>query len=647
MATYFVRADGTSTKSGATDPTSASTSMSGATFNASTFSPGDVVIFSGRGGTFSTASINIPSSGDGDLSRIIYKGEPGYLPEIQAATCASKNYVDIDDITHGNEFTFSGTSLGVRTHNIRSVIAAGGAHGFQHTDTAQVDHYNHYATGMGDQGLSMHDSTTVKVFGFLYENMGASGASNGIGFNATGFKNGEFYDGVIRQNLAGKFSIGMNSAPGNWKFHRLRVEENGLTVRNNFDITNTVGSIDIANCIFTGLTTGDYYMLFRAGVNAKIFNTIFASGSPTTGVIACLTALGIYKNNIFYNTNAKSYSAATGTISNSVFFNAGSGQGTNKILLDPLFVDAPSKNFQLQSSSPCIGAGLDLSTAFTTDITGSTRTIPWDIGPYKQTLSDNSGILTVTEPSDISGFNGVITIYGTASAAEGPDTVLFNGSIVINGLLSADESSDSAAISGNISGVGVSGTLAIQETGDTSTISGKLTVSGSLIATEPPDISLVSGIVGSGIAGDLTVVEQGDVANIYGTVDVFITGSMTAAESGDLSDLNGTVTATLTLESLQSRIVVLEAEMAAMDAAVFAEAVWAKVLGTDTAESTIIATLNAVYGVDSQATKSRKMQTNKAVVSPDGLSVTIYDDDGVTVLHSFVVSPDKNTRTPA
>ena len=39
--------------------------------------------------------------------------------------------------------------------------------------------------------------------------------------------------------------------------------------------------------------------------------------------------------------------------------------------------------------------------------------------------------------------------------------------------------------------------------------------------------------------------------------------------------------------------------------------------------------------------------TGKAVISGDGLSVTLYEDDGVTLLHSFTISSDKNVRTPA
>jgi|PlaIllAssembly_1097288.scaffolds.fasta_scaffold03461_4 hypothetical protein len=46
------------------------------------------------------------------------------------------------------------------------------------------------------------------------------------------------------------------------------------------------------------------------------------------------------------------------------------------------------------------------------------------------------------------------------------------------------------------------------------------------------------------------------------------------------------------------------------------------------------------------ASKGRKMQTNKAIISGDGLSVTLYEDDGQTLLHQFTVSANKKERTP-
>jgi len=64
-------------------------------------------------------------------------------------------------------------------------------------------------------------------------------------------------------------------------------------------------------------------------------------------------------------------------------------------------------------------------------------------------------------------------------------------------------------------------------------------------------------------------------------------------------------------------------------------------------DQTLTAALAAATTAKTEAAKSRKMQTNKAIVSSDGLSVSLYEDDGATLLHTFTVSADKNTRTPA
>jgi len=54
----------------------------------------------------------------------------------------------------------------------------------------------------------------------------------------------------------------------------------------------------------------------------------------------------------------------------------------------------------------------------------------------------------------------------------------------------------------------------------------------------------------------------------------------------------------------------------------------------------------ALMTARTQATLGRKMQTNKAVISSDGTTVTLYDDDGMTPLETFIISEDSRTRTP-
>jgi hypothetical protein len=79
-----------------------------------------------------------------------------------------------------------------------------------------------------------------------------------------------------------------------------------------------------------------------------------------------------------------------------------------------------------------------------------------------------------------------------------------------------------------------------------------------------------------------------------------------------------------------------------------------QVLLIQSAASTIVVTSDGLNSAQAallqtaatEASKSRKMQTNKAVISGDGRSVSIYDDDGMTLLASFDITADKLTRTP-
>ncbi len=63
-------------------------------------------------------------------------------------------------------------------------------------------------------------------------------------------------------------------------------------------------------------------------------------------------------------------------------------------------------------------------------------------------------------------------------------------------------------------------------------------------------------------------------------------------------------------------------------------------------DATLTAALQAAQSASTEAAKGRKMQTNKAIISGDGRSVSIYEDDGTTLLHSFTVSEDQKIRTP-
>lgn len=82
-----------------------------------------------------------------------------------------------------------------------------------------------------------------------------------------------------------------------------------------------------------------------------------------------------------------------------------------------------------------------------------------------------------------------------------------------------------------------------------------------------------------------------------------------------------------------------EATDAATDAAI------AAAQATEAAAQATVAA-NKATNAAADAEIGRKLSTNKAVISPDDLLVTIYDDDGLTVLYQFDISEDKRIRTP-
>ena len=53
-------------------------------------------------------------------------------------------------------------------------------------------------------------------------------------------------------------------------------------------------------------------------------------------------------------------------------------------------MDAANGDFTLKATSNLVGAGLDLSGTFTTDIDGETR-VAWDVGPDEYIVAGPSG----------------------------------------------------------------------------------------------------------------------------------------------------------------------------------------------------------------------------------------------------------------
>jgi hypothetical protein len=150
--------------------------------------------------------------------------------------------------------------------------------------------------------------------------------------------------------------------------------------------------------------------------------------------------------------------------------------------------------------------------------------------------------------------------------------------------------------------------------------------------------------------GNLAAVDSGGtpVWPIYFTnyTSVTFESDVSAALIAGTSGLTPTQETQLETAATESTAAHTEAAAAAIDAATAAtEATGAHTEATTAAtQSTTAATQATAAAID--AALARKLDSNRAVVSPDDLTVTVYDDDDVTPLYVFDISADKRQRTP-
>lgn len=210
----------------------------------------------------------------------------------------------------------------------------------------------------------------VKVYGNkIGPNYGGQYATGGIFFSGN-VSDIKIYNNVFIANNSdnpadGFITVGANTGYG------------GFTI-----VNNTFNCGGIGNAIAAGSGNGIY----------NIVNNII--NSVTTGILFNYSGSSILyaSNNLYYGLNeSQSFSkSSTGTSSFYTFSNwQNLGYDQNSLVIDPLLID----EYKLLSNSPAKNSGVDLSSIFTTDFDGNTRTEPWSIGAYEQNSSITYGSL--------------------------------------------------------------------------------------------------------------------------------------------------------------------------------------------------------------------------------------------------------------
>ncbi|MDH7486063.1 MAG: choice-of-anchor Q domain-containing protein [Anaerolineae bacterium] len=170
-------------------------------------------------------------------------------------------------------------------------------------------------------------------------------------------------------------------------------------------LTNLVlaerGSYTVINCLFANRTTYGYLAEFGSydepslPADVTVHNTIFFNDNPANGGTTLFVASGVNMTadyNLYYNPyrtddvicygpTDRCYSAQE--INDGTWF-AQTGNGEHSAYGDPLFVNAPGKDFHLTAASPAVDAGTGQG-APTVDLDGNPRPqgAGYDIGPYE------------------------------------------------------------------------------------------------------------------------------------------------------------------------------------------------------------------------------------------------------------------------
>jgi hypothetical protein len=223
----------------------------------------------------------------------------------------------------------------------------------------------------------------------------------------------------------------------------------------------------INNLLFRNAATGLQVAGYTTVSNMKVYNNVMA-WNGTAGIILWQALSGVdIENNIIYQNGhygIGSY-AATGSgvvVDHNLVFGNGSGGydftsggstysytlGTS-ISVDPGFVNETSAGFDahLSSGSPAIGAGLNLYSALTTDITGAARpsTGAWDLAAYASVSANTAptissvGNQTITTGSSAGplaftvGDSQTAASSLTVSASPSNPSLVPNANVVLGG----------------------------------------------------------------------------------------------------------------------------------------------------------------------------------------------------------------------
>ncbi|MHA1360609.1 MAG: PKD domain-containing protein [Candidatus Helarchaeota archaeon] len=335
-------------------------------------------------------------------------------------TLSSDNYITIDgfDLKYANCVNtwnagiYIGNGTGITIKNCTIQYCARRAINISDTASGNIiidncDIHHNGSMGFNEGGIRVRGSQVEIKNCFIYDNYTVSVNEDACGILlASGSSDCKVHHNIIYDNgnaINGE-AIGLYNSNGNSIYcNRLSGSELAIEVNNSADnneiyyniFFGTLGNATICVSTVEGCSTGNKFYNNTIDCNGKSGIENYCSGNT-------------YKNNIIYNISSSSYAIYQGNANYSTMdyncyepndsgyiiwdngnlcdlanWQASSGQDTNSIALDPLFVDEKNHNYTLRPDSFCINNGVDVK--LTEDYVGTP--VPQgpspDIGAYE------------------------------------------------------------------------------------------------------------------------------------------------------------------------------------------------------------------------------------------------------------------------
>lgn len=318
---------------------------------------------------------------------------------ISGAICDATRYRELRPADNQRYDPISDSGVRIKGTNGTSVLKI--AENYFRLSGVQVQH-----TSAGNT-----NSVCLRITSCSYTNVDGVVVRGTLGSVLSSFRAGLYCDYGSLHQISNCIAIGSGTTTG---------------LSNGFLVAGSAATVMIANCIAYLIANNSVATAYGFRVSTSANGTFYNCIAASNGVDYYTTSMETYMYAcISSDTTAVGQKAQISKSAGTVFYNAGSG------------------DFRLKVDSPANNAGVPLADRFTTDISGATRSVPWECGVYNGVISelDAAGIELFSslrlatcwkiERKDgyaifVTDHNTSLTVYGDVYSPAGG----FNSSVV-------------------------------------------------------------------------------------------------------------------------------------------------------------------------------------------------------------------------